>query len=133
MQKMKPIAQHMQDSPEERVLAEIPQTQHCIKSLAEFLRRINAVVVAVRHSSLAWSKQPDAPQPMEMSDLLTGRYSQDVSRRSLPSSGLETKPPPGNSNIARSTDDADFPDARAKLFAQLGIGSEDPECISGGY
>jgi HEAT repeat protein len=48
---------------------------------------------------------------------------EDVSFHSLLSEEPETRPP-GNNNAVRADDDPDFPDQRAKLFAQLGIRSE---------
>jgi HEAT repeat protein len=122
MLKTKPIAQHVQDSSEGVSLAEISQSQYCPKPLAMLLRHINKAVVAVRPW---WSKQQGTPRPMGMPDLLAGRYLKDVSRHASLLEEPEGRSLSNDNKVIQPAHDPAFPDQRARLFAQLGIKSEE--------
>lgn len=82
-----------------------------------FLRRLNAPVLSPSRRS----NQQHSPQLTAMPDLLAGRYLEDVSRRGEP----ETKPSPKHGKATQSVRDTSFPGQRARLFARLGIRSEE--------
>ena len=101
MLKTKPITQHVQDSSEGVFLAEISQAQCCLKPLAVLLQHINKAFVAIRHSYVRGGKQQNTPRPMDMADLLAGRYLKDVSRHSAPPGGAETRSRSGDNKAVR--------------------------------
>lgn len=126
IQKDKKIVQHVQNSAEGVLPARIPRSRPFLKyrltQLTEYLTR---VMVLRKHLPSIQSKQQSKPSPMEMPDLLTGHFLEDISQPS-PSpvaevlSGLQM-----SGDVHHSVEDTAFLDRRAQLFASLGIKSEE--------
>jgi HEAT repeat protein len=126
IQKDKKIVQHVQNNAESVSPARIPRSRPFLKyRLTQLTDCLTRVVASRKPSPSIQSKQQNIPSPMEMSDLLTGRFRGDVSQPSPSSSKPETNSLPGDGEVNHPVEDTVFPDQRARLFARLGIKSEE--------